>query len=110
MPDKSDRKKAMKDYKERKETGGVYRIVNTVTGWKSPLQATVNLEGSRNRFEFGKNTNICFDKAVAELWKEYGAESFVFVEVERLDKKLETSAADFREEVEALRELWAEKG
>ncbi len=111
MDDKKNRRAAIAAYKEkaREEVGGLYRIVNTKNGWQSELIATPNLAGQRNRFQFGKDTNACFDRAAEAQWKEYGAEAFEFVEVEQLAKKPDMSVQEFREELEALLEIWKGK-
>lgn len=109
MPNHDERKKAIQAYKERKEVGGLYRIINTQTGWKSELAATVNMQGSKNRLEFSKKTNACFDKLMEAEWKQCGPEAFEFVEVEILEKKPEQSTVEFREELADLLTLWQEK-
>lgn len=103
------RKKALQAYKERDVIGGVYRIVNTQTGWQSPLVATTNLEGHRNRLAFAKKTNTRFDEMLRDEWAKYGPEPFELVAVEQLVKKPEMSQADFIDELDALLALWREK-
>ncbi len=108
MSEKQGRRDAIRAYKEREEIGGLYRIVNTATGDATPLMATPNMAGQRNRFEFGKTTGACFDSSVQDQWNQYGPSAFEFVEVERLKRKPEQSVAEFRDELQALLTLWAE--
>ncbi len=110
MDGKAARREAVKAYKERKEVGGLYRIVSTKSGWQGPLMGTPNLEGARNRFEFGKKTGACFDSSAAAQWAQDGPEAFEFVEVERLEKKPEQSSGEFREEIAAMLEMWGGEG
>lgn len=102
MSDREKRRDAVKAYKERKETGGLYRIVNRETGWLSPLCVTMNLEGVRNRFIFAQRTGTQVESMLREQWRQYPPDVFAFEEVERLEKKPEQSSGEFREELEAL--------
>ena len=105
---KEDRKKALKAFKEREEVGGLYRIRNTQTGWESPLCATPNLGGMRNRLQFAQKTNTNFDTMLKSQWEVYGPHAFSFVVVEELVKKPEQTTAEFREELAALLALHEE--
>lgn len=96
------RKQARRAYKERQELGGLFRIVNTQSGWESPLMAATDLQGRKNRFAFAQKTRACFDEALREQWAAYEPEVFAFVEVERLAKKPEMTAAAFIEELNVL--------
>lgn len=102
------RKKALRAYKEREEIGGLYRIINTNTGWQSPITATPNLEGMKNRLAFAKKTNTRFDESLKGAWEAEGPDGFELVEIERLAKKPEMTIAEFREELADLLTLWME--
>lgn len=109
MPSQEERKKAIRAYKEKEEIGGLFRYVNTVTGWQGPLQGTPNLEGIKNRFQFSKKTNSCFDTALAAEWAKHGADAFELVAVEQLKRKPDQTLPEFREELEALLKLYQEE-
>jgi hypothetical protein len=56
---KNERKKElMLEYKERKVSGGCYKITNTANQMFLLATAT-NLQGLKNRFEFSQNTSSC---------------------------------------------------
>lgn len=102
------RKKALRAYKEREEVGGLYRIIHTPTGWQTPIAATPNLEGMKNRLAFAKKTNTRFDESLKGVWEAEGPDGFALVEVERLAKKPEMTTSEFREELADLLALWME--
>lgn len=108
MEGKKNRREAVKAYKERETYGGLYRIVNNVTGWQSPFMVTPNIDGKLNSFQFGVSTNSCFDPSLQAQWTEYGAQAFELVVLERLKKKPELDGSAFREELQALIALWQE--
>lgn len=109
MSDQAGRREAIKAYKERMEVGGLYRIVNTKTGWATQLMATPNLEGQKNRFEFSKRTGSPLDSTLRDEWAKHGPDAFQFEEVERLTQKPGQSPADFREELSTLLKLYRQK-
>lgn len=102
MSSREERKKAIQAYKERKEVGGIYRLVNTQTNWQSPLLATPNLRGLESRLQFAKKTNTCVDPSLQSQWAAYGPDAFALVEVEQLEKKPEQTPQAFREELAEL--------
>ena len=103
------RKKEMKAaYKEREIVGGVYVIRNTQSGRKF-LDATTDMRGSRNRFDFAQKNNICTDKRIEDDWKKSGAAAFVFEALEELTKGAAQTVEDFQADVATLKELWLEK-
>lgn len=104
-----DRKQARKAYKESESLGGLFRIVNTESGWESPLMATTDLQGRKNRLAFAKKTHTRFDETLREQWAAYAPEVFEFVEVERLSKKPEMTAAAFIEELNVLLAMYRQE-
>lgn len=108
MPSNEARRKAIRAYKEREEVGGLYKYVNTETGWESAVMATPNLEGQQNRLQFAQKTGVPFDNAMREQWNASGPNAMAFVTVEKLAKKPEQTPAEFREELAALLKLWTE--
>jgi hypothetical protein len=55
--DKERKKEIINEYKQRKTTGGVYKITNTVNG-KYILKAEVDLQSFQNRFPNRKTLRI----------------------------------------------------
>lgn len=108
MKSNEARKQAIAAYKDQKDIGGLYRVVHA-NGWQGPVSATPNLAGMQNRLAFAKKTGGCFDMALRDVWDQFPAEGFSFVEIERLQRKAEQTPADFRRELADLLALWREK-
>jgi hypothetical protein len=105
-----DKKKLREQYKERKVTGGVFVIKNTITG-NMLLQSAIDLQGSRNRFEFSQSTgltNYTNARLNAEL-HEHGQKAFIFEVLDALEKKDDQTPKEFTEEVKLLEEMWRER-
>ena len=105
---KESRKQMLLSYKERKITGGVCQIVNTING-KRLLLSGANLKGLQNRFEFSTKTNSCTHIKLQKDWNTYGADSFSFAILEEIEKKEEQSMEEFNEDLKVLEELWLDK-
>ena len=97
-----------KAYKAREVIGGVYAITNTQTGEKL-IESSLNLQGSRNRFDFSQNTGSCIYKKIQADWDRYGADAFAFEVLEELVKSDTQTDEQFAEDVETLKELWLSK-
>ncbi|WP_127583453.1 GIY-YIG nuclease family protein [Paenibacillus koleovorans] len=108
------RKKALADqYTQSFRTMGVYQIRNLVNG-KRLLECTMDLNGMRNRFDFCKQMNTNTFTELRHDWTAHGPASFVFEELDRIEPREETAGGSdeqkkYKEEVEALLELWLEK-
>ncbi|MEL7603001.1 MAG: GIY-YIG nuclease family protein [Bacillota bacterium] len=117
MANKPDRRAIIRAYKEMDDIGGVYRYVNTKTGWKSAPQATPNLKGQKSKLEFAKVMKIgqdssadpFMDRELQEQWKEYGCECFELEVLETLKRQPEQTTKEFREDLVQLLSLWREK-
>ncbi len=104
-----DRKKELKaQYKERQVIGGVFVIRNTATD-KLFLDATTDLQGSKNRFAFAQQTGSCIDLKLQSDWAKQGAAAFALEVLEELEKSETQTSAEFSADVKCLKELWAEK-
>jgi hypothetical protein len=103
-----DRKSLINEYKQRKVVGGVFRILNTKTGMYY-LGAAADLQGKRNGFDFMVDTGNCSYYELKQDWQEYGSGAFVFEVLEEIGKKEDQSAADFRDDLDTLRDIWKEK-
>lgn len=102
------RKELVQAYQERAITGGVYRIVNQVTG-DYYLDQAVDLKGSKNRFDFSVTNDGCAVFKLQKVWKQYGGENFAFEVLEEIEMKPEQSKKEFTEELKVLKQLWQEK-
>ncbi len=108
MDAKQHRKELVQEYKQRKLTGGVFCIVNDLTGQRL-LLAETDLQGSRNRFDFMTMTG---NSPHYKLNKDYAAQKgkgFRFEVLEQIEQKENQDKAEFLEELEVLRQLWCEK-
>lgn len=106
--DKNERKAAVAAYKQRKITGGVFRIANRETG-RRLLMADLDLKGAENRFRFSQATGSCTYGKLSGDWARYGGTVFEFEALEEIEKKEEQSMEAFREELTLLLELWTER-
>jgi hypothetical protein len=105
----SDRKRELKaQYKERKVIGGVFVIRNTATD-KLFLDATTDLQGSKNRFAFAQQTGSCTDLKLQGDWAKQGASAFALEVLEELPKGETQTDAEFAADIKCLKEMWAEK-
>ena len=102
------RKELIARYKEREVIGGVYAIKNMLRS-KLLLQATVDLNGSKNRFEFAQSTGSCIETKLQKDWSRQNGEHFVFEVLETLKKGETQTAKEFEEDVNTLLEMWQEK-
>ena len=99
-------KKEIKDqYKNRKLVGGIYSIKCNGSGriW---IKSTKDLEGQFNKFNFFVTTNSCPEPTMRADWNQYGAQSFSFSVIEKLEKSETQTENDFANDVRALYEMW----
>lgn len=108
MKDKKSKKELRAQYEERTITGGVFVIRNTHSG-QILLEATGDLKGSRNRFEFAKKTGAGLNLKLQRDWTHLGAEAFEFEVLETLEKSETQTGEAFAEDLEVLKEFWMEK-
>jgi len=100
----SDRKALSKDYKERKQVGGVYAITNTRNG-KYLLGYAVDLASVRNRFQFAQTTGAAVDPRLRADWTTFGAAAFTLDILEELEQGPEQTSAQFLDDLKALESL-----
>ena len=105
---KETKKEMLEAYKERQIIGGVYAVTNTRSGRKF-IDATTDIRGSKNRFDFSQKTGMCTIKKIEKDWKESGASSFVFETLEEYAKDTSQTMEKFQADVTTLKELWLEK-
>ncbi|MDR1604583.1 MAG: GIY-YIG nuclease family protein [Gracilibacteraceae bacterium] len=100
------RKGLVSAYRERKVVGGVFAVRHTKHG-KRLLNVTSDVQGSRNRFDFMKNTGACYHHKLRSEWSDNPP--FVFEVLEELEKGEAQTDAEFKNDLETLRELWLDK-
>lgn len=106
--EKQDKKQLIQAYKDRKIVGGVCGVKNAKNG-KYLLEATNDINGSRNRLEFCKKTGSPLQMRIQKDWNEFGSDAFAFEVLEELEKKPEQTDKEFRDDLNTLLELWQEK-
>lgn len=79
-----DRKAAMAAYKERKAVAGIYALRCIATGqcWAG---RALDLGAVQNRLWFTLRQGGNPHRSLQAAWREHGADSFAFKELERLD-------------------------
>ena len=108
MKDGNTKKELQSQYKEREITGGVYVIRNTLKN-KLLCEISTELNGTRNRFEFSQKTGSCVSMKLQKDWAEQGSGQFVFEVLEELKKGDTQTDAQFKADLELLKEMWLEK-
>ena len=102
------KKELQSKYSEREIIGGVYLVRNTLNN-KLLIEATTDMNGSKNRFDFAKQTGSCVYVKLQKDWDAQGSGDFVFEVLEELKKSDAQTGAAFKADVELLKEIWLEK-
>ncbi len=108
MRENKTKKELKLQYKERTITGGVFAIRNTVNN-RLLLDATTDLQGSKNRFDFTKMTGSGLHLKIQKDWTAQKGEGFVFEVLEELEKDPVQTQQEFEADIQVLKELWGEK-
>lgn len=98
------KKEIIKEYKERKLQGGVYKITNTVNG-KYLINHSANLNSVKNQFQFAVKTGSTVDPRLRKDWEECGAQAFSLEILEELEQRPEQSQAEFMDELKTLEQM-----
>jgi hypothetical protein len=103
------RKKELKDaYKSRQVVGGICSI-RCSGNQNVRIQATADIEGSRNRFDFAVLTGTCPDPSMRGDWLRYGSKSFTFTVLEEIRKRDSQTDEEFSRDIETLHDIWLDK-
>ena len=79
-----DKREARRDFKERKPEQGVFALRCKAGGvW---VNASPNLEASRNRVFFELRNGLHRNKPLQSAWESHGAENFEFEVIETFDE------------------------
>lgn len=105
---KASRRNAARQYKERKQIGGVCMIRNKENG-KCFLCAEPDIDAARNRFTFSQNIGGCTRFELMQDWKQYGPAAFAFSVLEELEKKSDQDARQFKSDLDDLLEMKKEQ-
>ena len=108
MSNVKTKKELREQYKERKVIGGVYVIRNLLNN-RLLLDSTVDIQGSRNRFEFAQKTGSCVDMKLQKDWAAQKASDFSFDVLEELEMSQTQTRSEFKADIEYLRKSWVEE-
>jgi hypothetical protein len=108
LKDKQSKKALKEKYMEREIIGGVYAIKNTLNN-KLFLDATTDITGMKNRFEFSQKTGSCIHVKLQSDWSRQGGGQFVFEVLEELIKGSTQTSEGFKDDVNFLKDIWLEK-
>ena len=106
----SQRKRELKEaYRTSRPPMGVLSFRCVPTG-ESFLLASRNIPGDTNGVTFKLNSDYHPNRHLLELWRRYGEENFQVEVLEELDYRDESDdPADYKEELEQLRDLCLER-
>ena len=102
------RKELLEQYKEREIIGGVFVIKNMLND-KIFLDSVIDLQGSKNRFQFSQNTGSCVYMKLQSDWNKHGGGQFLFEVLEELKKGETQTVEEFKADVEFLKKIWLDK-
>jgi hypothetical protein len=103
-----DKKVLKEEYKQRKISGGIYRVVNTRNG-KYVFGYAVDIQAKQNSFNFLGSSGACRDPRAVKDWQTFGNGVFSFEVLETLEKKKDQTQEQFIEDLETLAGIWDEK-
>ncbi len=106
--DSAKRKALRNAYQSKPVTGGVYCVQCSGNNRKW-IKPSLNMEGSRNRFQFSISIKSCPEPSMRQEWAAYGLESFSFSCLEELEKGEDQTDEAFAADIKALHEMWLEK-
>jgi hypothetical protein len=98
------RKEAIRKFKERKPTCGVFAVRSTMTGlvW---VGSFTNLESMRTRLWFSLRQGNHRDRTLQEEWNARGEDTFQYEVVEKFDEEL--CAIEVNDLLKERRRHWA---
>ena len=108
MKDLKAKKELKNIYSERDIIGGVFVIRNSFND-KCFLDATTDLRGIKNRFEFAQKTGSCVHMKLQDDWNKHGGDKFIFEVLEELKKSDVQTAEEFKTDIDLLKTMWLEK-
>lgn len=110
MTSRERRRELRAAYAERRPDAGVYALRNTATG-RVLLGSSTDLGAVRNRLAFGQATNSTgvLDRRLVADARTYGLDVFVCEVLDTLDVRPDMTAAQIRDDLQALEALWRER-
>jgi hypothetical protein len=102
------RKMLKNAYKNKAIIGGIYCIQCNGNN-RMWIKSTRNLLSQQNKFEFAISINSCPEPDMHTESAKYGAQSFSFTILEKLEKKETQTEHEFSEDMSVLLDIWLEK-
>lgn len=99
------RKELLREYKERKPVGGVYRIVNEASG-KYVIDHTANIKSIQNHFQFAQKMGSPMHMKLKNDWTEQGGQAFKLEILEEVEQRDDQNQAQFLDELKTLEQLY----
>lgn len=98
------RKELLKEFKERKPVGGVYRIVNGKNE-KYLLGHVANIKSIQNQFQFAQKNGGLIDYKLKKDWEEQDHQDFKLEVLEEVEQRDDQTQAQFMDELKTLEQL-----
>ena len=102
------RKRLVNEYKQRKLSGGIYKITNSLSK-KYLLGRSQDIKAMQNRFNFSVSVGSCVHPKLQKDWRDFGGKIFTFDILESIYIKEGQSQDKFIDELKMLEEIWREK-
>ena len=99
------RKKLVNEYKQRKLSGGIYKITNRLNQMYL-LGHARDIKALQNRFNFSVSTGSCIQPRLQRDWKEFGGNVFTLEILETIELKEGQSQDEFTDDLKMLEEMW----
>jgi hypothetical protein len=106
--DKLRKKQMTSQYKQTSLPMGVYQI-RCLAEPKCYIDAAKNLKGKMNGDIFKLSAGNHVNKGLQKAWNLYGKDQFAVDVLEELEYDPEKPQADYTEDLEILKSIWADK-
>lgn len=104
----SRKRELLRHYKDNPPAAGVYAIRCAAAGLTA-VNASMNVEGAINRDRFQLRLKGHPDKRLQQAWNGHGESAFSFDIIDLLKRKPDSTEAQQREDLTALRAMWREE-
>lgn len=84
--DRTVRRQAVRDFKERKAAAGIYAVRCAASG-EAWVGASRNIDAQQNGLWFGLRTGGHPNRTMQAAWAAHGADAFAFEVLERIDRE-----------------------
>lgn len=106
MIGKAEKKQAVREFKERKTSAGIYAILCAVTGSRW-VDAALNLDAAQNGQFFQLRQHLHRNKELQAEWNSHGESAFSFTVLETLPE--DTPELNLRDVLAERKRAWAQE-